>query len=240
MIKIRQLHPWNVTHQEAIKIQKELCSHVILKKLPEPVKYVAGTDVAFSKKTNAAWACVVVLSFPELKKTDEACIKGRTNFPYVPGLLSFREIPFILEALKKLRIEPDLIFCDGQGIAHPRGLGLASHLGILIEKPTIGCAKTRLVGEFTEVDQNRGDYRYLFYKGKRVGAVVRTRSGVKPLFISPGYAVSMGDAVRLILKCGGRYRIPEPTRQAHLLVTRIRQKEEGQTKTGKRRFKRNR
>ena len=220
-MKIRQLHPWNVTYQEAISIQKELCSHVILKKLPEPVKYVAGTDVAFSKKTNTAWACVVVLSFPELIKKDEAFIKGRTSFPYVPGLLSFREIPFILEALKKLSIEPNVIFCDGQGIAHPRGLGLASHLGILIEKPTIGCAKTRLVGEFSEVGQKRGDYSHLLYKGRRVGAVVRTRSGVKPLFISPGYAVSMDDALRLILKCGGRYRIPEPTRQAHLLGKRL-------------------
>ena len=230
MIKIRQLHPWNVTHQEAIEIQKKLRPQVILKKLPKAVKYVAGTDVAFSKKTNTSWACVVVLSFPELKKTDEACIKGRTSFPYIPGLLSFREIPFILEALKKLTIEPDLIFCDGQGIAHPRGLGLASHLGILIEKPTIGCAKTRLVGEFSEVGLERGDYSYLLYKGRKIGAVVRTRSSVKPLFISPGYAVLMEDAVRLILECGGRYRIPEPTRQAHLLVTRIRQKEEGQKK----------
>ena len=228
-MKIRQLHPWNITPQEAIKIQKELCSCVILENLSQTVKCVAGTDVAFSKKTNTAWACVVMLSFPELIKTDEACIKGKTRFPYIPGLLSFRELPFILEALKKLRIEPDLIFCDGQGIAHPRGLGLASHLGILIEKPTIGCAKTRFVGEFAEVGQNRGDYSYLLYKGRKVGAVVRTRSGVKPLFISPGYAISMDDAVRLILKCGGRYRIPEPIRQAHLMVTRIRQKEEGES-----------
>jgi deoxyribonuclease V len=220
-MKIRQLHPWNVTFREAIKIQKELRSQVILKNLPGEINHIAGTDVAFSKKTNTAWACVVVLSFPELKKTDEACIKGRTNFTYVPGLLSFREIPFILEALKKLRTEPDLIFCDGQGIAHPRGLGLASHLGILIEKPTIGCAKTRLVGEFSAVGLKRGDYSYLLYKGRKVGAVVRTRSDVKPLFISPGYAVSMDDAVRLILKCGGRYRIPEPTRQAHLLCKRL-------------------
>ena len=232
-MKIRQLHPWNVTFHEAIKIQKELRNRVILKNLPGKIKYIAGTDVAFSKKAETVWACVVVLSYPELKKIDEACFKGRAHFPYVPGLLSFREIPFVLEALQKLRREPDLIFCDGQGIAHPRGLGLASHLGILIEKPTIGCAKTRLVGEFSEVGQNRGDYRYLFYKGNKVGAVVRTRSGVKPLFVSPGYAVLMDDAVRLILECGGRYRIPEPTRQAHLLVTCIRQKEDGQAKTGK-------
>ncbi len=139
--------------------------------------------------------------------------QGRDHVPLYSGLLSFREIPHILEVIGGLEIEPDIFFCDGQGIAHPRGLGLASHLGVLIEKPTIGCAKTRLVGEFSEVGQNRGDYSPLFYKGRQVGNVVRTRTGVKPLFVSPGYGITIKEATDLVLNCGGRYRLPEPTRQ---------------------------
>ncbi len=146
--------------------------------------------------------------------------------PYIPGILSFREIPPILKALKKLKSEPDLIFCDGQGIAHPRGLGLASHLGLLTGKPTIGCAKKRLVGQFSEPGQHRGDYSLLLYKGKKVGAVLRTKEKIRPLFVSPGYAIEIEGSVRIVLDCGGQYRIPEPIREAHLLVNKLRQKEE--------------
>jgi deoxyribonuclease V len=140
--------------------------------------------------------------------------------------LSFREIPLVLKAIGMLEREPDLIFCDGQGIAHPRSLGLASHLGILIEKPTIGCAKKRLVGEFSEVGQYKGDSSPLMYEGREIGTVVRTRTGVKPLFVSPGCGLTTKDAMRMVLDCGGRYRIPEPIRQAHLLVNRLRQRDE--------------
>jgi deoxyribonuclease V len=136
--------------------------------------------------------------------------------------LSFREIPALLDVLRNIEVEPDLIFCDGQGIAHPRGLGIASHLGVLLRKPTIGCAKSRLVGEFDPVGEDRGEYVYLRYQNRIIGAVVRTRSRVKPVFISPGYGVVLKDCIRFVLETCPTYRIPEPTRQAHLLVNSVR------------------
>jgi len=172
------------------------------------------------------WAGIVVLSYPGLFKVDEAWAKGRMDFPYIPGLLSFREIPFLLKALERIRIEPDLILCDGQGIAHPRGLGLAAHLGLLVSKTTVGCAKKRLVGEFSEVGPNRGNYSLLFHEDRPVGAAVRTRAGVKPLFVSPGYGITIDEAVATVLNCCEHYRIPEPIRQAHFLVNGLRQREE--------------
>ncbi|MCP4577986.1 MAG: deoxyribonuclease V [Deltaproteobacteria bacterium] len=221
-MKIRHLHPWDVSFRQAIEIQKSLCHRVVFKDLPEKIRLVAGTDVSCSNNSNTIWAGVVVLNFPFLEKMEEKWVKGTTDFPYIPGLLSFREIPLLLEAISRIHTEPDLIFCDGQGIAHPRGLGLASHLGLFIERPTIGCAKKRLVGEFSEVGTNRGEYSALSHGGKEIGAVVRTRTGVKPVFVSPGYGVTIKDATRMVLDCGGRYRIPEPVRQAHLLVNRIK------------------
>ena len=225
IMKTINLHPWDVSSHEAIEIQKALSPQLIFMKLSGKIRHVAGIDVSCSKKSDTLWAGVVVLSYPDLDKVEEKWTKGIANFPYIPGLLSFREIPVVLESLKMIESDPDLIFCDGQGIAHPRGLGLASHLGLLIEKPTIGCAKKRLVGEFSEVGQQRGDYSMLFYKDREVGAVVKTRSGVKPLFVSPGNRLTIRDAIRMVLSCGGRYRIPEPVRQAHILVNRIRKRE---------------
>lgn len=233
-MNIRELHPWDVSFRQAIEIQKSLRHQLIFKNLPDNIRLVAGTDVSCLKNSNTMWAGVVVLTFPSLEKLEEKWIKGTTNFPYIPGLLSFREIPLLLKAIGMVKTEPDLIFCDGQGIAHPRGLGLASHLGLFIEKPTIGCAKNRLVGEFSEVGFNRGEYSALTYEGKEIGAVVRTRTGVKPVFVSPGYAVTINDATRMVLECGGRYRIPEPVRQAHLLVNRVRQGGGPQTHTDRR------
>jgi deoxyribonuclease V len=226
-MKTRQLHPWSVSYHEAIEIQNSLRQRLVLKKLSRNIIHIAGADVSCSKRSNIVWAGVVVLNYPELNKVEERWARNITNFPYIPGLLSFREVPFLLEAFKKINTEPDLILCDGQGIAHPRGLGLASHIGLLTEKPTIGCAKKRLVGEFSEVGLQRGDYSKLFYKGREAGAVVRTRTGVKPLFISPGYGLTIKDAIRMVLNCGGRYRIPEPIRLAHMLVNQIRKREEG-------------
>jgi len=198
-MKIRQLHSWNISYHEAIEIQKALYPKLVFSNLSHSIRHIAGADVSCSKKSNNVWAGVVVLSF--------------------------REIPIILEAVKKLESNPDLLLCDGQGIAHPRGLGLASHIGLLIEKPTIGCAKKRLVGDFSEVGQYRGNFSPLFYKSREIGAVVRTRTNVKPLFVSPGYAITIKDAVKMVLNCGGRYRIPEPIRQAHLLVNKFRKRD---------------
>ncbi len=219
---IPDLHPWNVTYEEAIKIQKCLKDKVILKKIDRRINYIAGLDVSYAKGGNTVWAGVVVLDFPSLVKIEERWAQSKVSFPYIPGLLSFREIPALLDVLRNIEVEPDLIFCDGQGIAHPRGLGIASHLGVLLRKPTIGCAKSRLVGEFDPVGEDRDEYVYLRYQNRIIGAVVRTRSRVKPVFISPGYGVVLKDCIRFVLETCPTYRIPEPTRQAHLLVNSVR------------------
>ncbi len=225
-MKIRHLHAWGVSSQEAIKIQSRLRSGLVFKTVPGPIRHVAGTDVSFSKKSGRMWAGVVVLRYPELLKIEEKWVQGEVDFPYIPGLLSFRELPVLLKALERLKTNPELILCDGQGIAHPRGLGIASHLGLLVDKPTIGCAKSRLVGEFSEVGETKGSYTYLWYKGNVVGAVLRTRRGVKPLFISPGNRITLDETVEVVLRCCLKYRMPEPTRQAHLLVSGLMRRQE--------------
>ncbi len=190
-------------------------------------KYVAGMDVSCSKRSSNGWAAVVILRFPDLTVVDESWVQGKLLFPYIPGLLSFRELPLLLQALEQLDIEPDVFLCDGQGIAHPKRLGLAAHLGILINKPTVGCAKKRLVGNHEEVGPSRGDHSVLFHKGEAVGVALRTRSNVKPIFVSPGYGISLNDAIQLVLACTKGFRIPEPLRAAHRLVTRLRKAQEG-------------
>jgi len=219
---ISDLHPWDVTYKEAVKIQKDLKDKVSLKKIDKRIKYVAGLDVSYAKGSNIMWAGVVVLDFPSLNKAEERWSQKKVSFPYIPGLLSFREIPALIDALRKMEIEPDLIFCDGQGIAHPRGLGLASHLGILLNKSTIGCAKSPLVGTYNQVGERKGNYAYLMHQNRIIGAVVRTRSKVKPIFVSPGYGVMLNDCVKFVLETCSKFRIPEPTRQAHLLVNSVR------------------
>ena len=221
-MKIRQLHHWNVSFRQAIEIQRSLRHQLIFKEIRDKIRLVAGTDVSTTKESDTIWAGAVVLKYPSLEKIEEKWVKGTTSFPYVPGLLSFREAPLVLKALDSLKQEPDVVLCDGQGIAHPRGLGLASHLGVLIDRPTIGCAKKRLVGTFSEVGLNKGDSSRLLYKGKEVGVVLRTRTSVKPLFISPGHNITIKDCSSIVLDCVSRYRIPEPIRQAHLLVNQIR------------------
>lgn len=228
MVKIphKALHPWDVTCRQAIEIQKSLRSRIVFQRVPGKVRYVAGTDLSCSRRNKTAWAGVVVLTYPGLKPLDARVSTGTVHFPYVPGLLSFREIPLLLNALEDLRFNPDVILCDGQGIAHPRGMGLASHLGILTDKSTIGCAKSRLVGTFSQVERERGNYSPLIYKGKTVGAVLRTRTDVKPVFVSPGSGITLSQSIEIILRCSGRFRIPEPVRLAHLLVNRLRRQEE--------------
>jgi deoxyribonuclease V len=224
-VEIKHLHSWNVSSREATEIQNKLRKLLNFRKLPRTVRYVAGTDVSCSKKSNTIWAGVLVLTYPQLVIKEKRWIRGKANFPYIPGLLSFRELPALLEAIKRVETEPDLIICDGQGIAHPRGLGLASHLGLLIDKPTVGCAKSRLVGEFSEVGEARGDYANLCHNGRVMGVVLRTRTGVKPLFVSPGNKITLEESMKIVLSCCVQYRIPEPTRQSHLLVTALRRRE---------------
>ncbi len=228
-MKIRHLHPWDVSFSEAVEIQKALATQLLFSGLPKKIELIAGTDVSFSKRSDKIWAGVVVLEYPSLVKAEERSLSGTTHFPYIPGLLSFREIPIILDVLRMLEKEPDVIFCDGQGIAHPRGLGLASHLGLFIQRPTIGCAKKRLVGEHANIGRTRGNFNPLIYKTREVGMVVRTKTGVNPIFVSPGYGLTVDEAMRLVLSCGGLYRIPKPIRQAHLLVNCARQTAEAPT-----------
>jgi deoxyribonuclease V len=225
-MNIRKLHPWNITPREAAAVQERLYPLLNLERISGTVRNVAGVDVSFSRGSDIIWAGVVVFSFPEMKKLEEEWIREHTRFPYIPGMLSFREIPGIIEALKKLRIDPDLILCDGQGIAHPRGVGLASHLGLILDRPTIGCAKSRLIGWFSEVGSTRGDYSRLLHNGRVIGAALRTRTGVKPMFISPGNRITLKQSLRIVMECCLKYRIPEPIRQAHMLVSRRRQIEE--------------
>ncbi len=219
----RSLHPWNVSYKEAVEIQNKLRKELVLDVSISVPKAVAGIDVSVSKSSSDGWAAVVVLSYPYLELLEESWAQGKIDFPYIPGLLSFREIPLIIKALQGLSSVPDVFLCDGQGIAHPRRMGLAAHLGVLLRKTTIGCAKTRLTGRHGEVGQAKGEYALLEDRGEVIGAALRTRSGVKPVFVSPGYAISLGMAVDLVLACCTKYRIPEPIRAAHNLVNHLRE-----------------
>lgn len=198
-----------------------------LERLAPPPRTVAGADVAYGTGEQRAIAGVVLLAFPELKILEEHWAGVPCDFPYVPGLLSFREAPALLAALRKLRILPDVIMVDGQGLAHPRRFGLASHLGVLLDLPTLGCAKSRLIGQADEPGGERGCATDLIDNGEVIGAVLRTRRNVAPIFVSVGHRMMLADAVSLALACSPRFRIPEPTRLADQLVSRRRRQMEG-------------
>lgn len=221
-MRFRQLHRWDVSPKRAAAIQRSLRGRLRLKPGALAPRLIAGADVSCDKRSDAIHAAVVVLSWPDLTVVERAVASGRARFPYIPGFLSFREIPILLKAFRGLSARPDLILCDGQGIAHPRGIGLASHLGLILQIPSIGCAKTRLVGEHKEPPLERGGSAPLTYEGRRVGAVVRTRDRVKPMYISPGHRIDVRGAVSWSLACGAGVRIPEPTRLAHIEVNRQR------------------
>jgi deoxyribonuclease V len=213
------LHSWDLTPREAMALQEHLRKRVMRTDRIGRVRHVAGVDVGFEEDGRVTRAAVAVLSYPQLELVDYALARLPTRFPYVPGLLSFRETPAVLAALDRLRVRPDLLLCDGQGIAHPRRCGLASHIGLLADLPSIGVAKTRLLGEYREPPQRRGAYRPLRDRGETIGAVLRTRAGVKPLFVSIGHRVSLGTALRYVMGCVTRYRLPETTRWAHRLAS---------------------
>lgn len=218
--ELNHSHDWDVSTTEAIRIQKDLASRVAEVPLLSTPQTIAGVDVSFRRrgyKDYAAQCGVAVLALPDLEVIDEASWVGDVTFPYVPGLLSFREIPAVLEALEQLTIWPDVFMTDGQGLAHPRRFGLACHLGVALDAPVIGVAKTKLIGEFAGVDDDRGSRTPLMHRGEQVGAVVRTRKAVKPVFVSIGHRISLEEAVDLTLACAPRYKIPEPTRRAHQL-----------------------
>ena len=212
-------HPWNLTPREAIALQNELRNRIITEDRLGPVSRVGGVDVGFEDDGATTRAAVAVLSYPELELVETSIGRRPTRFPYVPGLLSFREIPAVLDALDGLTRTPDLLLCDGQGIAHPRRLGIASHLGLIVDIPSIGVGKTRLWGRYGEVPSGKGEWTPLRDGNEIIGAVLRTRIGVKPLFISPGHRISLESAVRYVMGCVGRYKLPETTRQAHRLAS---------------------
>lgn len=223
---MNRLHRWDLTPSDAVALQKELRSRLDLHPLETKPRLVAGADLSFDRGSDTVYAGIVVLSFPEMKIVEERGIETTATFPYIPGLLSFREAPALLEVWEKLENRPDVLVLDGQGIAHPRGLGLASHVGLWIDKPTLGCAKTLFVGKFGELASQRGAHEPLLYKGEIVGAALRTKTRVSPVFVSPGNGIDLESSIEILLECDGGYRIPEPTRRAHLFVNRLRRGED--------------
>lgn len=226
-MKMSPLHSWQLSPKEAIALQKTLANQVVLHdSVPVPPRVVAGVDVSYARIAGKFHAAVVLLDYDSLEIMETAAASGEVNFPYVPGLLSFRELPILLQVFEKLETVPDVILVDGQGIAHPRRLGLASHLGLWLDLPTIGCAKSRLCGECEEPAAGKGAWTLLRDGEEPVGRVVRTKDRVRPLYISPGHRIDGRRAAEIVLQCGRGYRLPEPTRQAHLLSNRVRLQQE--------------
>ncbi len=218
----RALHSWSVTPAQAVSIQRELAKRVIRRGAVRKVRLVAGADLAFSPDLKECIAGVVVWDVRLREVVEQRVARRPTAFPYVPGLLSFREAPALLSALRLLRCKPDVFMFDGQGYAHPRRFGLACHVGLLIDRPSIGCAKSLLVGECQAPAERKGSTSPISHSGERVGMAVRTRDGVKPVYVSAGHRLSLEAAVRITLACCDRYRLPEPTRLADILVSRER------------------
>lgn len=221
-MKFRSLHPWDLCYRRAVALQESLRARLILRAPRRPIRLVAGADISYSKSDDLFFAGVVVLVMPDFREVARATAVGRVAFPYIPGLLSFREAPILLQAFEQLETAPDLILFDGQGTAHPRGFGLASHMGLILDTPSIGCAKSRLCGEHGSVASPAGSHVPLTLDGRTIGAVVRTRTGVNPIFVSPGHRMGLRSAIGWSLKCCAGYRIPEPTRRAHRLVNELR------------------
>ena len=214
-MKISNLHPWSVTAKQAVEIQRRLSAKIITEDSFSEVSLIAGVDVGFAEAGRITRAAVVILEFPSLTLKEAAIARLPTSFPYVPGLLSFREIPAVLEALKQLQQQPDLLMCDGQGIAHPRRIGIASHLGLLTGRPSIGVGKSRLIGTHDQLRDKKGAWVALRDKDELIGAVLRTRQGVKPVYVSPGHKISLESAIMYVLACTTRFRLPEAIRMAH-------------------------
>lgn len=221
-MKCLNLHPWDLQYSEAVKVQQELRDRIILEPSKMAIRLVAGADVSYSKGSDIFFSSVVVLEIPGMGILEEAAAEGKVDFPYIPGLLSFREAPVLIRAFEKVKNTPDVIIFDGHGISHPRGMGLASHIGLLLDLPSIGCAKKRLVGDYDPVGSEVGDHTPITFKGDVVGAVLRTKKNVKPVFVSPGHKMDVPSAVEIVMKTCRGYKLPEPTRQAHLSVNRIR------------------
>ena len=212
---ITPLHPWNISPAEAIRLQSELAQRLIYNRPLDlnAVRLVAGVDV--SVKNEVSQAAVVVLSFPDLAIVETVRARQPTPFPYIPGLLSFREGPVLVEAFERLQSTPDVLIFDGMGRAHPRRIGIAAHMGLWIECPTIGCGKTHLIGRYEEPSVSRGSYSRLTDRGETLGVVLRTKDNVKPVYISVGHLADLDTSIELVMRCTTKYRLPEPIRAAH-------------------------
>jgi len=213
---------WSLTPRQAMRLQESLRERVELEDRFADIHYVAGADMAFDPATEVAFSGVIVYRFPGLEEVERRMARRKLRFPYVPGLLSFRECPILLAAFARLRTEPDLILIDGHGRAHPRRFGIACHIGILFDKPTIGCAKSRLVGEHEEPGERAGATAPLMLEGERLGMVLRTRDHVRPIYVTTGHRVSLNTAVGLVNQCVDGFRIPKPTREADHYVRDLR------------------
>jgi deoxyribonuclease V len=221
-VKRYELHRWDLEPAEARILQQELAAQVVLKPLPEKFQVLGAADIAYVRSTNQLVAVMLTFQWPELSLIESSHVVTPITFPYIPGLLSFREAPAVLEAHRRLRHPPEVLLCDGQGIAHPRRFGLASHLGLCLDLPTIGCAKSRLCGKHEPFELRRGEAAALRFRDEVVGWVFCSRNGVKPIYISPGHLSDLETSKELIRRCLGHFRIPEPLRQAHNLATQLR------------------
>ena len=219
-MRVQQLHDWNLTPRDAMRLQRELAARVVARGDPpeSAVRFVAGCDVAFEKTRDRAVGAVVVLGYPEMEVVERVVIESPIAFPYVPGLLSFRETPLLVQAFERVERAPDLVMVDGHGYAHPRRFGIACHIGVLLGVPTIGVAKSRLVGEEGVVAAPRGSRADLVDAGEVIGSLLRTRDGVRPLYVSIGHEIALEAAERWVLRCARGYRLPEPTRLADQLA----------------------
>ena len=210
------MHGWQVSSAQALDIQRRLAAQVSRSSEVVTPRFIAGVDISAGNAQGVATGAVVVLQYPELRVVEAEVVSGELNFPYIPGLLSFRETPLILAACQKLTITPDLILVDGQGIAHPRRMGLASHLGLFLNSPTIGCAKSVLCGTHEMPAIEPGSYAEVVDRDETIGVALRTKLGVKPVYVSIGHKIDLQTAIHWVLKCCRGYRLPEPTRLAHL------------------------
>lgn len=218
-MKIEPRHEWALTAEDAIVIQQELRQEVITQDQFGSVNYVAGIDVGFEEEGAITRAAIAVLKYPELEFCESAIARRPTTFPYIPGFLSFREVPAVLDALEQVKTIPDLLLCDGQGLAHPRRFGIACHLGVLTNLPAIGVAKSRLIGTHLEVPDERGAWVPLLHRTDTIGAVLRTRIKTNPLYISAGHRIGLDSAIAYVMGCTTKYRLPETTRYAHKLAS---------------------
>ena len=215
-----KLHPWHIPPDWAVIYQKRLSRYISLVPNFTQIRIIAGVDASYNKQNIIGG--IAILTYPDLTLLDYDSEVKPVNFPYIPGLLTFREGPVLIELFRKIKWNPDVIFFDRQGIAHPRRMGIATHMGLLLDRPTIGCAKSHLTGNYTKPGKHKGSYSILFHKDSIIGAVVRTRNNVKPVFVSPGNHINLEKAIELTLSCTVSYRIPEPIRQAHILVQKIK------------------